>query len=78
MDILFEKTKVNILCWSIEDTVSLFFIPSFVEEYYRLGRELEIYELVWFDITKKGEKVYEYLSTLPELENNDPFYDDEI
>ena len=132
MDIKYEKTKSFILAWSIEDTVSLFFIPSFVEQCYRyedaklikntslaiiknlleeelvragdlladntfipwkmsidkiidkikqewesLGRELEMYELVWFEITDKGRREFEYLNSLPELKETDPFYDDE-
>ncbi len=132
MDIKFEKTKSYILAWSIEDTVSLFFVPSFVEQCYRyedpelikitslsiiknllkeklviagdllpdntfipwnmsideiidkikqewgnLGRELEMYELVWFEITEKGRKEFEYLNSLPELKETDPFYFDD-
>ncbi len=131
MDILFEKTKSYILAWSIEDTVSLFFIPGFVEQCYRyedqelikltsfaviknllkeelvvagdltdenifipwkmtidkildkikyewehLGRELYPHEIVWFEITEKGRKVFEYLNGLPELQETDPFYYD--
>ncbi len=132
MDIEFEKTKSYILAWSIEDTVSLYFIPSFVEQCYHykdfelikirsfeliknlldeglvkagdlledntfipwnmsiaeilakikvewenLGRELYMYELVWFEITEKGRKEFEYLNSLPELKETDPFYFDE-
>ena len=35
MNITYEKTKSYILAWSIEDTVSLYFVPSFVEQCYR-------------------------------------------
>ena len=132
MDIKFGKTKTDILAWSIEDTISLFFVSSFVEQNYRyedpelikitsfaiiknlleenlvkagallsdntfkpwnmsideiidkikqewenLGRELEMYELVWFEITEKGRKEFEYLNSLPELKETDPFYFDD-
>ena len=132
MDILFAKTKSYILAWSIEDTVSLYFVLSFVEQCYRyedpelikvtsfdiiknlldeelviagdlledntfvpwnmatneiidkirndwenLGRELYMYELVWFEITEKGKKEFEYLNSLPELKETDPFYFDD-
>ena len=132
MDIKFEKTKTDILAWSIEDTISLFFVYSFVEQNYHdenlelikitsfaiiknllekefvkagdlladntfipwkmaineiidkikqdwenLGRELEMYELVWFEITIKGRREFEYLNSLPELKESDPFYSDE-
>ncbi|KPK33715.1 MAG: hypothetical protein AMS24_00070 [Chlamydiae bacterium SM23_39] len=132
MDIKFEKTKTAILAYCIEDWTSLYFVPSFVEQYYRyedqelikktsleiiknlleeklviagdltkdnkfipwkipineilkkikydwdnLGRELYMYELVWFDITEKGKKEFEYLNKLPELKEIDPFYFDD-
>ncbi|NGX56364.1 MAG: hypothetical protein K1060chlam5_00602 [Candidatus Anoxychlamydiales bacterium] len=34
-DILFEKTKLAILAYCIEDWTSLYFVPSFVEQFYR-------------------------------------------
>ncbi len=37
-----------------------------------LNRELVPHEIVWFDITKKGEKEFEYLDSLDELK--DPIY----
>ena len=132
MDILFEKTKTGILAYCIEDWTSLYFISSFVRQYYHyndqelikmksftiikklldedlikagdltndnkfvlwnmspeevlgkikyewdnLGRELYMYEIVWFDITEKGEKEFEYLNSLPELKETDPFYFDD-
>ena len=132
MDILFEKTKTGILAYCVEDWTSLYFISSFVRQYYHyndqelikmksftiikklldenlikagdltndnkfvlwnmspeevldkikyewdnLGRELYMYEIVWFDITEKGEKEFEYLNSLPELKETDPFYFDE-
>ncbi len=132
MDIKFEKTKTAILAYCIEDWTSLFFVPSFVEQYYRyedlelikitslaiiknlleenlaiagdltndnkfipwnmtldetlkriksdwsnLGRELYMYELVWFDITEKGKKEFEYLNSLSELKETNPFYFDD-
>ncbi|NGX33811.1 MAG: hypothetical protein K1060chlam1_00152 [Candidatus Anoxychlamydiales bacterium] len=131
MDIRYEKTKLNILAWCIEDWTPLFSVFSFVEEFYHyedlevlknttleivknlleegvieagflqkdntfkvwdkeiieiikeikikwdnLGRELYPHEIVWFDITEKGKKEFEYLNKLPELED-DPFYRDE-
>ena len=132
MDILFAKTKADILLWCIEDWTSLYFIPSFIKKRYQyddfqliknksleiiknlldedlvkagdllkdnifvpwemttdkiidkikyewenLGRELYMYELVWFDITEKGKKEFEYLNSLPELQETDPFYYDD-
>ncbi|NGX36292.1 MAG: hypothetical protein K1000chlam1_01133 [Candidatus Anoxychlamydiales bacterium] len=132
MDILFEKTKTAILAYCIEDWTSLYFVPSFVEQFYRtkdfelikttslsiiknlldeglviagdlledntfvrwnmpanvliekirndwenLGRELYMYELVWFEITEKGRKEFEYLNSLSELKETDPFYFDD-
>ncbi len=132
MDIKFEKTKTAILAYCIEDWTSLYFVPSFVKQFYRyedselikitslaiiknlldeelvkagdltndnkfipwkmsideilgkikfewenLGRELYMYELVWLDITKKGRKEFEYLNSLPELKETDPFYFDD-
>ena len=35
MDIKFEKIITDILAWSIEDTISLFFVVGFVEQNYR-------------------------------------------
>jgi hypothetical protein len=134
MNILFEKTKLKILIWCVEDWTSLYFIPSFVEEFYHyedqelikstsfeiiknlldeglvkaggllddntfmpwdmtvdeiikkiknewenLGRDLYMYEVVWFEITEKGRKEFEYLNSLPELKEINLFYfDDEI
>ena len=42
-----------------------------------LKRELFLGDVVWFQITKKGRKEFEYLNSLPELQEDDPFYDDE-
>ena len=42
-----------------------------------LGRELYMYELVWFEITEKGRKKFEYLNSLPELKETNPFYFDD-
>jgi hypothetical protein len=42
-----------------------------------LGRELIPHEIVWFDITEKGKKEFEYLNSLPELKETDPFYFDD-
>jgi predicted transcriptional regulator len=42
-----------------------------------LNRELYPHEIVWFDITEKGKKQFEYLNSLPELKETDPFYFDE-
>jgi hypothetical protein len=47
------------------------------QEWNNLGRKLIPHEIVWFDITGKGEKEFEYLNSLPELENRDPFYSDD-
>ena len=46
-------------------------------EWNNLDSELNMYELVWFDITEKGRKEFEYLNSLPVLENDDPFYYDD-
>ncbi|MBI5346268.1 MAG: hypothetical protein HZB76_03915 [Chlamydiae bacterium] len=122
MNIRYEKTKIKILAWSIEDWVDLFFFSSIIEEYHRyksletlknatfnfikdilqkdlmkagdlmpnntfspwnmpvdeivakikskwdnLNREIHPQEIVWFDITEKGKKEFEYLDNLPEL-----------
>jgi len=132
MNVKFLKTKLMTLIWCVEDWTSLFFVASFVKEFYlykdlklvkkitleviknlleeelviagdllknnifsqwristdviiektkynwdNLGRELYMYELVWFEITKKGEKEMEYLNKLPELKETDPFYFDD-
>jgi hypothetical protein len=42
-----------------------------------LGRELQPHEIVWFDLTEKGRKEFEYLNSLPELKETDPFYFDD-
>ncbi len=42
-----------------------------------LHRELMPNELVWFEITEKGKKEFEYLNSLAELKETDPFYFDE-
>ncbi|NGX44280.1 MAG: hypothetical protein K1060chlam3_00446 [Candidatus Anoxychlamydiales bacterium] len=132
MNITYEKTKIKILAWSIEDWIDLYFFSSIIEEYYKyknsellkkatlqfikdvlekdlmkagdllkgnifklwsketteiaqeiqkkwdnLGRKLYPHEIVWFDITEKGRKEFEYLNTLPELKETDPFYFDD-
>ena len=41
-----------------------------------LDRELLPEEIVWFDITEKGKKEFEFLNSLPELKEKDPFYFD--
>ena len=132
MDKQFERTKLKILTWCIEDWIDLHAVSWFVEEFYQyedsklfkkttleiiknllekkliiagdlldndtfipwdmsideitdkiqqewnnLGRKLIPHEIVWFDVTKKSEKEFEYLNRLPELENKDPFYSDD-
>ena len=42
-----------------------------------LDRELYPHEIVWLELTEKGEKELQYLMSLPELENKDPFYFDD-
>ncbi|NGX63246.1 MAG: hypothetical protein KR126chlam6_00654 [Candidatus Anoxychlamydiales bacterium] len=42
-----------------------------------LNRPLHPHEIVWFDITEKGSKEFEYLNNLPELKETDPFYFDD-
>ena len=46
-------------------------------EWDNLDRELDMYELVWFEITEKGKKEFEYLNSLPEIKENDFFYFDD-
>jgi hypothetical protein len=41
-----------------------------------LGRELYPHEIVWFEITEKGKKEFEYLNSLPELKETNLFYFD--
>ena len=41
-----------------------------------LDRGIYPHEIVWFDITEKGEKEIEYLNSLPELADHDSFYFD--
>jgi hypothetical protein len=132
MNIKYEKTKLKTLCWSIEDTISLFWVSSFIEEFYdyedfdliqettlkvieklleegvviagdllddnsfipwnkktpeiiskiktkwdSLNRELYPHEIVWLEVTKKGEEEFEYLKTIPEVAEVDPFYLDD-
>jgi hypothetical protein len=36
-----------------------------------LNRELHPHEIVWFDITEKGKKEFEFLNNLPELKDDD-------
>ena len=131
MNIIYEKAKVKILAWSIEDWIDLYLFSSIIEEYYKyknynllkkatlqfikellekklmiagnlskgnvfkawdkeineilqeiqkkwddLDRKLLPQEIVWFDITEKGKKEFEYLNSLPELKETDPFYFD--
>ena len=128
MNITYEKTKFNILAWSLEDTISLFWVSSFIEEFYlledfdlikrttleicqklleegvviagnllddnsfipwnknifeiiseiklkwnSLDRNFQPQEIVWLEVTKKGEKEFEYLKTIPEVAKVDPF-----
>ena len=47
------------------------------QKWDNLDRVLYPHEIVWFDITKKGEKKFEYLNSLPELRETDPFYFDD-
>lgn len=42
-----------------------------------LGRKLAPEEIIWFDITEKGRKEFEYLNSLPELKETNPFYLDD-
>ena len=42
-----------------------------------LDRELLLGDIVWFEITEKGKKEFEYLNSLPELKETDPFYFDD-
>ena len=129
MDIEFEKTKTAILAYCIEDWTPIYFVSSFVEQFYRyedselikatslaiiknlldeelviagyllpgntfkpwdmniddiltkiklkwdsLERKLIPHEIVWFDITEKGRKEFEYLNNLPELNINNKNY----
>ena len=46
-------------------------------DWENLGRELYMYELVWFEVTEKGKKEFEYLNSLSELKETDPFYFDD-
>ena len=52
-------------------------IEKIKHEWTNLNRELEPHEIVWFDITEKGKKEFEYLNGLPELKETDPFYFDD-
>ena len=47
------------------------------QKWDNLDRGLAPHEIVWFDITKKGEKEMEHLNSLPELRETDPFYFDD-
>jgi hypothetical protein len=42
-----------------------------------LDRDLLLGDIVWFEITEKGRKEFEYLNSLPELKKTDSFYFDE-
>ena len=42
-----------------------------------LDRGIYPHEIVWFEITEKGRKEMEYLNSLPELKETDPFYFDD-
>ena len=44
------------------------------QEWENLGRELEMYELVWFEITEKGKQEFEYLNSLSELQTEEKNY----
>ncbi len=131
-EITFKKIQFNILAWSIEDSIDLFFVAAFVREFYgykdlnlvkkitlevikklleeevvkagdllkgnnfvvwdktiyeiiidiknkwnSLDRKLHPQEIVWFEITEKGRKEFEYLKSLSELKETDPFYFDD-
>jgi hypothetical protein len=122
MNVDYEKAKIKIFAWSIEDWIDLFFFSGIIDEYFHykdldslkkatfdfmrdvlekdlmkagellpkntfapwdmtidkiietikfkwdnLGRDLHPQEIVWFDITEKGKKEFEYLDSLPEL-----------
>ena len=47
------------------------------QKWDNLDRELYPHEIVWLDLTEKGEKEFNYLNSLPELEETDPFYFDD-
>jgi len=42
-----------------------------------LDRKLVPFEIVCFEITDKGREEFEYLNSLPELKETDPFYFDD-
>ena len=49
MNITYEKTKQKTLAWCIEDWTPLFFVASFVEEYYRY-EDLELVKQITLEI----------------------------
>ena len=51
MNIRFEKTKLKTLTWCIEDWVPLFFIVSFVREFYHY-KDLELIKKTSFEVIK--------------------------
>lgn len=52
MDIKFEKTKTAILAYCIEDWTSLYFVPSFVEQYYHY-KDQELIKKTSLNLLKK-------------------------
>jgi hypothetical protein len=49
-------------------------ITEIKNKWDNLDRQLYPHEIVWFEITEKGRKEFEYLNSLPELRETDPFY----
>ena len=43
----------------------------------KIDRELLLGDIVWFILTEKGKKEFEFLNRLPELKETDPFYFDD-
>ncbi len=64
----------------LDDTIGPWNLPidEIIEEikfrWNSLDRKLSMYELVWFEITEKGRKEFEYLDSLTELKEPDSFY----
>ncbi|NGX33292.1 MAG: hypothetical protein K1060chlam4_01354 [Candidatus Anoxychlamydiales bacterium] len=52
-------------------------IKEIKEKWDFLDRELLLGDIVWFEITEKGRKEFEYLNSISELKEIDPFYFDD-
>ena len=70
----FLKSENSIEIWE-KDINSI--IKDIKFQWDNLDRPLYFHEIVWFTATVKGIIEFEYLNSLPELKETDPFYFDD-